>query len=434
MIVTADWVLPVTGPPIAGGAVLTDDTGRISEVGPLAGVVAAAPHDTLERFDGCVIVPGLVNAHTHLSLTVLAGLVPPMPMRPFLARVTAAIDAMSDAEFAASAALGALDSLRCGVTCVGDIAYGPDPLAACDRLGLAGVVFWEVLGVEADDLDATLEKGGFPRTRAACAQGRLRAGLSPHTPYTVGPETLRAAAAIARETGATLAIHVAESPAERQLMLEGTGPLAEVATRLAHGFRPPGTGSVAYLERLGILHDTFAVHCANLEPGDPELLASARGVALCPRSNVWLGNGAPELAPLRDAGVRLTLGTDSPASNRDLDLFEEARAALALDPALDPARLLEMLTVDGARALGMDDAVGALAAGLQADLTVVRTGATADPEASVMELGGRGRIEAVMTAGRWRVRAGESTEPVAPIEHAAAEAHAIAAAAIAAAS
>jgi cytosine/adenosine deaminase-related metal-dependent hydrolase len=431
MIVTADWVLPVSGAPIAAGAVLTGDAGRITAVGALADVIAASPDESIERFDGCVIVPGLVNAHTHLSLTVLGGLVPPMPMRPFLARVTAAMTAMTDADLAASAALGALECLRGGVTCVGDIAYGPDPLAACGHLGLAGVVFWEVLGVAAEDLDATLARRGFPRTGAACAHGRLRAGLTPHSPYTVGPETLLAAAAIARETGASLAIHVAESPAERELMLHGTGPLAEVAARLAHGFAAPGIGSVAYLDRLGILSETLAVHCANLEPGDAALLAVARGVALCPRSNAYLGNGAPAAAALRESGVRLTLGTDSPASNRDLDLFEEARALLALDPGLGAARLLEMLTIDGARALGVDDTVGALSPGLQADLTVVRTGATTDPASAVVALGGRERIEAVMTAGCWRLRAGESTLPAEPVERAAAVAHRVAASAIA---
>ncbi|HEY5506634.1 MAG TPA: hypothetical protein VIK83_03995, partial [Coriobacteriia bacterium] len=98
MIVTADWVLPVERPAIRGGAVRVDDAGRISDVAAASELVARHPDEPVERFDGCVIVPGLVNAHTHLSLTVLSGLVSPMPMRPFLSRVACAITAMSEAD------------------------------------------------------------------------------------------------------------------------------------------------------------------------------------------------------------------------------------------------------------------------------------------------------------------------------------------------
>ena len=426
MIVAADWVLPVSGPALRHGAVLTDETGRIAAVAPLADLAALSPGEPVERFDGCVIIPGLVNAHTHLSLTVLGGLVDPMPMRPFLARVTCAIEAMTDSDFEASAALGALECLRNGVTCVGDIAYGQEPLTACAALGLAGVFYVEVLGTAEEGLDALLTRRGFPRGPGACARGRVRCGLSPHTPYTAGPRTLLACAAIARSSGASLTVHVAESPAERELMLHGTGPLSAVAERLAHGFEGPGTGSVAYLESLGILGEVLAVHCANLEPGDPERLASAKGVALCPRSNAYLANGEPPAAALRGAGVRLALGTDSAASNWDLDLLEEARALRKLDPTLSPARLLEMVTVDGARVLGMDDVVGSLAPGLDADLAVLRVGDTDEPEASVIAAGGRERVVAVMAQGRWRVRDGRVVGDTSAIELAAASAHATA--------
>ncbi|MDO8963244.1 MAG: amidohydrolase family protein, partial [Coriobacteriia bacterium] len=197
MILTADWVLPVTGRPIRDGAVLARGA-RIEAVGTFEHVRAAAPDEAVESFEGCVLMPGLVNAHTHLSLTVLGGLIPPMPMRPFLSRVTAAILAMSDDDFAASAALGALESLRAGVTCVGDVVYGPEPLAACADAGLAGVFFWEVLGIDAGDLSGELAEREFPADLGACTRGRTRCGLSPHTAYTSGPELLRAAWNVAR--------------------------------------------------------------------------------------------------------------------------------------------------------------------------------------------------------------------------------------------
>lgn len=427
MILTADWVLPVTGLPIRDGALRTR-SGRIEAIGTLKQMRAATPDDdTVERFDGCVLMPGLVNAHTHLSLTILEGLIPPMPMTPFLKRVTAAVMAMSDDDFAASAAWGALECLRAGVTCVGDIAYGPEPLAACADAGLAGVFYWEVLGIDAEELSGELAEREFPADIGSCTLGRTRCGLSPHTPYTAGPELLRAMWNVSRRHRVGYAIHVAESPAERLVMQSDRGPLAETAHRLAHGFHAPGVGSVAYLDGLGVLDDAVAVHCVHLEPGDARRLKrAARGVVLCPRSNAYLHNGAPPIAELSCAGIYLALGTDSSASNHDLDLFEEARAARELDHTLTSRRLIAMLTHDGARVLGLDHICGALEPGLSADLAIVRTGSTADPETAVVRLGGRETVEAVMSAGLWRVRRGKAALPTIALERAAAGSRAVA--------
>ncbi len=426
MILTADWVLPITGRPLPDGAVLTHGS-RIEMVGRLQDVVAAAPDDLVERFEGCVIMPGLVNAHTHLSLTVLGGLVESMPMRPFLKSVTKAILAMSDDDFAASAALGALQSLRCGVTCVGDIAYGPESLAACADVGLGGVFYWEVLGVDPGDLSGELAEREFPAEVGACSTGRARCGVSPHTPYTSGPELLRAMWNVAQRHHISYAVHVAESAAERDLMHRGAGPLAETAGRLAHGFRAPGVGSVAYLDGLGVLQDAVAIHCTNLESGDARRLKrSARGVVLCPRSNAYLHNGRPPVAELSAAGIYLAVGTDSAASNHDLDLWEEARALRALDPTLTSRRIVAMLTHDGARTLGLDHMFGSIAPGIQADLAVIRTSKTKDPESAVVAEGGEHAVEAVMSAGIWRVREGKSALPYHSVERAAAGSRAVA--------
>lgn len=426
MILTADWVLPVTGRPIRDGAVLTRGT-KIEMIGTLEQVRAAAPDEAMERFDGSVLMPGLVNAHTHLSLTVLGGLVAPMPMKPFLKRVTAAVMAMSDDDFAASAAWGALECLRAGVTCVGDIAYGPEPLAACADAGLAGVFYWEVLGIDAGDLSGELAEREFPAELDPCTLGRTRCGLSPHTPYTAGPDLLRATWKVAHRHRIGYAIHIAESLAERELMLHDRGPLAETARRLAHGFRSPGAGSISYLENLGVLQNAAAVHCVHLEHGDAHRLKrSVRGVVLCPRSNAYLSNGTPPVAELSSAGIYLALGTDSSASNHDLDLFEEARAAREIDPSLTSRRLIAMLTHDGARVVGLDNVCGALEPGLSADITVVKTGATADPETAVVRFGGRETVEAVMSAGLWRIRGGKPALPTIALERAIAGSRSIA--------
>ncbi len=432
MIVAADWVLPVAGRPIRDGAVQVCE-GRIGRVGTIVDLIATAPGEHVERFDGCAIVPGLVNAHTHLSLSVLGGLMPRMAMQPFLRHVFAALRVLTDEDYAASAALGAAELLRGGVTCVGDITYGPEPLLACSEAGVGGVFFWEVLGIEAADLPAELARSRFPARDAPAAGDRTRRGLSPHTPYTSGPDLLRAARALARERQVAFAIHASESESERELMLRGTGPLADAADRLAHGFVSPGTGSVEYLERLGVLEDAVAVHCVALESSDPARLARlARGVVLCPRSNSYLGNGEPPVRALRAAGVPLAVGTDSPASNDDLDLFSEARALRALDPSLTPGLLLEIMTTGGARVLGLQDEFGSLEEGKAADMTVVRVRG-GDPVEAVITGGGPSTVHAVMSAGVWRIREGAPVSPESTMRARARRARDKASAAIAAA-
>jgi cytosine/adenosine deaminase-related metal-dependent hydrolase len=422
MIVTADWVLPVTGRPLRDGAVLTRGS-RIDMVGRLDDMVGYAPKDPVERFPGCVVMPGLVNAHTHLSLTVLAGLIGPMPIRPFQQTVTRAVLAMSDDDFATSAALGALQSLRCGVTSVGDIVYGPEALAACADLGVGGVFFWEAFGIDAEELSGELAEREFPAEIGACSSGRARCGISPHTPYSSGPALLKAEWNVAQRHDIPFAIHVAESSQEQDLMLRGAGPLVETAAALARGFRAPGIGSLAYLESLGVLQDAVAVHCTNLQPGDTKRLKrQARGVVLCPRSNAFLSNGDPPVAELSRAGIHLAVGTDSSVSNGDLDLWEDARALRAMDPTLTAPRIIAMLTHDAALVLGLDHVCGALDRGLQADLAVVRTGETEEPESAVVAHGGVGSIEAVMSAGLWRVREGKPALHEIAVERAAANA------------
>jgi cytosine/adenosine deaminase-related metal-dependent hydrolase len=420
MLVSADWVLPIEAPPIRRGAVLVVN-GRVARVGALdafADVPERMPRVDLE---GCILLPGLVNAHTHLSLTALEGLVPSADFTTWLGRVVPAIRGLDPDDMAASAALGALRSIAGGVTAVGDIAYGPEAGATASDLGLAGVFFWEVLGVPAGALHRVLHGMEFPERNDHGRRGRDRIGLSPHTPYTSGPGLLQAVAQYARENGFPLAVHVAESIAESQLTRHGTGPLLDVASRTAEGFEVPHTSPVSYLARLGVLDDALAVHCVHLAPGDAATLAEkARGVVLCPRSNAFLHNGFPPVDSLERAGATLALGTDSAASNEgSLDLFAEARALRDVEPSLSPSRLLRMLTIEGARTLGVDSLFGSLVQGKQADLVAVRVGTTEDPVGAVIDHGAPEAVEAVATAGVWRIREGRPTFPDAPIERAA---------------
>jgi cytosine/adenosine deaminase-related metal-dependent hydrolase len=363
-------------------------------------------------------MPGLVNAHTHLALTCLAGLIPPMPFADWIARIPPAMSALSDDDLAASAALGALRNVASGVTVIGDITYGPESVATAADTGLAGRFYWEVLGETPDSLPQALVDMDFPTDCATACGVRVRCGVSPHAPYTSGPETLRGTYAIAQAERLGYVVHAAESDAETELLRSGTGPLADLAGRLAHGFEAPGTTPIAYLNRLGVLDGAVVVHCAKATHRDIATLARrAAGVVLCPRSNEYLMNGAPPAWSLDAAGIPLALGTDSQASNHDLDLFNEARHLAAIEPRFSPERLIRMLTLGGAEVLGMNDAFGSLTVGKQADMTVYRVSA-ADPYRALLEQAGRGKTEAVVSGGVWRMFSGGPTIGVSVIERA----------------
>jgi aminodeoxyfutalosine deaminase len=405
LLVSADWVLPVTQPPLRDGAVLVDGD-RIAAVGSLESLLARHPDVEHEHFAGCMLTPGLVNAHTHLTLTALSGVVPPLPFAEWLPRLVAALKPWEIADHEASGVVGAEECLRSGVTVVGDIAYGAAEVASASAAGLGGVYYWELLGIHADQIGADLGRLRYPE-RADAFGPRVTCGLSPHSPYTSGPGLLRGVHDKAAELGVPLAIHVAESQAEVELLDSGTGPLAAVASRTAFGFVPPGTGTVRYLEALGALKGATAVHLCHLVDGDAALLAArARGAVTCPRSNRYLSNPPPEVLALLDAGVPLGIGTDSSASNDDLDLMAEVRILREAQPEISAEELLWIATLGGATAIGVDGSFGSIDPGKFADLACFRIDAAGDPHEAVIARAGAGAIEAVMSGGEWRVKNG----------------------------
>lgn len=416
MLITADWVVPISSDPIENGGVLLASGGRIAEVGRADTLARKHPDAPRHDYPGCTVIPGLVNAHTHLAMTCLKDLIEPQPFESWIARIPIAWRALSGDDIAASISLGALRSIAAGVVAVGDIAYGPESISIAADTGLGGTFFWEVLGMELEDLPKALYDAEYPSDPVAGCRGRLHCGISPHAPYTSGPRLIQGAHKIAMAQGAAFAIHVAESSAEETLLARGNGPLADLADRLALGFEAPGATTVHYLDSLGVLDGMLAIHCTRVSEGDIRLLAAkAAGVVLCPRSNTYLRGGQAPVARLADSGVALGLGTDSLASNKDLDLFEEARALRALEPTLPAKRVLEMMTAEGARALGIDDRFGALEPGRSADLAIYAVTGD-DPVEALVADAGRSTVRAVMSAGVWRVLSGAPVMGVSRIE------------------
>ena len=401
-IYAADWVLPVEAEPIERGGVAVED-GRVAAVGPA---------DELEGerrdFPEAAIVPGLVNAHTHLEYAVYAGFGDGLPFGPWLHTHIERKARIGWDEFVAIARLGAAESLAGGVTTVGDASFSGAAAVAAHELGLRALVYLEIFGADpsrVEELHAHIEE------LEGEVGERVLLGVSPHAPYSVSAEVYAAAYSLGRP----VATHVAESDDETDFMLHGQGPIAAVSE-----IDPAGATSVHHLAAHGLLEPrVVAAHCVKVDEEEIALLAEQDvAVAHCPRSNALLGCGVAPLRALLDAGLRVGLGTDSPASTPSLDMWEEMRAAVyaararAERPdALGAGEALELATLGSARALGLADEIGSLAAGKRADLAVVSLSGSPylpweDPTVAVVFGGSPERVHLTLVEGEERYEKG----------------------------
>lgn len=371
---SARWVLPIEGPALEHGALLIGADGRIVAVGPEAAVPRPA-EAVVEDFGDALLLPGLINTHTHLELTALDGATPEPEFSAWIRRVRELKAARAPEAFLAAARRGLADCWSAGVTTIADTGDSGAVIEALAEAGGSGIAYQEVFGPHPDQRDASLR--GLQEAVARLgrfAGGRVRIGVSPHAPYTVSGSLYAATAAWAREAGLPIAVHLAESPAESALLAGGTGAFADAW----HGRgipmpAPLGHSPVAWLERHDVLSErTLCIHVVQAAPADVQRLARAHAaVALCPMSNRAHGHGQAPLAALLGAGLRVGLGTDSIMSVGTLDLLAEARAARAL-AGLDAAQALALCTRDAARALGLEHEIGVLAPGLWGDCAVIR--------------------------------------------------------------
>ena len=362
-------VHPVTAPPIADGAVLVDDHGRIAAVGPTALLPAPEGARRLEFPEGA-LVPGLVNCHTHLELTHLAGKNRETAFPPWIRTIRALKDNSTPEEFLRSAERGVRAAWAAGVTCVADTGSTGAPLKALVQLGGRGIYYQEVFGPDPAKCGASLaELTGAVAHLSRLTSHRVRLGVSPHAPYTVSESLYRATSEFARHEQLPVAVHLAESREETALVRDGAGPFAEALTARGIAVRAHHCSPVQYLLQLGVLQRAtgrLCIHCVQVDERDVAILRdSGAAVAHCPRSNRAHGHGTAPLATFLRAGVRVGLGTDSVVSVGDADLRAEARAA-----GLDGEEALRILTLEGARALGLEGEIGSLEVGKEADLAV----------------------------------------------------------------
>ena len=367
--IRAQFVHPVTAPPIEDGAVLVDDRGTIAAVGPNL-VVPTRPGARQLEFPDARLLPGLVNTHTHLELTHLAGKNAEREFAGWIRTLRALKDATTPEEFSRSAEQGVRDAWAAGVTCVADTGSTGAPLEALARLGGRGIYYQEVFGPDPAQCAASMAELERALARLSpLASSPLSLGVSPHAPYTVSEPLYRAVADLARRERWPLAMHLAESRAETELVRDGSGAFADALRARGFAVRAQHCSPVQYLLRLGVLQRAtgwLCIHGVQVDGPDIDVLRDAGvAVAHCPRSNRVHGHGTAPLAAFRRAGLPVGLGTDSVVTVGDSSLLAEATAA-----ALDGEDALRMLTIEGARALGLEREIGSLEVGKQADLAV----------------------------------------------------------------
>ena len=408
-VISADWVVPVEGPPIENGAVVIAADGTITAVGP---------SDELGRGDhheGCVIVPGLVNAHSHIEYAVYAGFGDGLPFVPWIGMHVRRKGKLDNEDMLAIAMVGAHECLRSGITTIGDCSFSGETARAATATGLRAIVYVEVFGRDVTALDRFHEISARIEGELS---GRVQLGISPHAPYTCTADLYRACAAL----GIPQATHLAESAAEHDWLVDGAGDWSPLVELLVP---PPGQTGIRMLAAEGLLGPRLmAAHCVHADAEEIALLAAhGVGVAHCPRSNGYLGCGVAPVEELRAAGVAVSIATDSPASTPSLDMFEEIRAAImtararAQRPdALSASDALELATLGGARVLGLADQIGSLVPGKQADLTVISLAGSPfdpveDPVIAAVLGGSPDRVTATLVAGEQRYLKGTSRWP-----------------------
>ena len=416
----ARWVVPISAPPIADGVVAVDGA-RIAYVGP----ANEGPSGEEQHLGEAVLMPGLVNAHCHLELTAMRGFLEDLDFRRWILRLTNARRAVFDREaLLDSARFGIEEGLLAGITSYADTGDSGVALHAMREAGVRGINYQEVFGPDpkqcAESIAGLREKVAGLRYLETPL---VRVGVSPHAPYTVSDDLFRATAALAREQHLPMAIHIAESDLEDRLVARAEGAFADGLRRRGIDVPVRASSPIDLLSTLGVLDvKPLLIHCVRVNDDDVgRIAASGSSVAHCPASNAKLGHGIAPLDELLAAGITVGLGSDSMASNNRMDILEEARLALLAQRARlgsyetpSAADVLEMATVGGAAAIGIDREVGTLEEGKQADLAAFVIDPIApiqDPVTAAVFSITAGRTRFVSVAGKPLVRDGKLVQP-----------------------
>lgn len=389
VICRARYVMPRVGEVVENGAVHVEN-GRIIEV--LDAASSAKVQDKEQNLGNVVLLPGFVNAHSHIEPTFRRNCFDALNLWDWIHRLGFRKGIAPPPEtLQASAMLGAAECALSGITCLGDSTFSGAAAAAMDRVGLRGVAYIEVFG---QSMGSEYHMKFARRLESVMSlrdnvSSRIYIGISPHAVYTTNYEVLKRTAESYTDMGLRVAIHLAETSAENDYLLTGSGPIAHWRRSLGYEPMTAGVRPTELLKNAGLLRSGVCLaHCVHLDSSEIETIAqSGASVAHCPRSNGYLGAGIAPIRELISAGAVVGLGTDSAASCLRLDMFEEMRTTMLLHRAvaqdaevLTAKDVLHMATLGGARALGMQEEIGSLEPGKRADMIAIDMSTTLPAE------------------------------------------------------
>ncbi|MBL7960029.1 amidohydrolase family protein [bacterium] len=400
-IFLADWILLITSPKIKNGAVVIADDGRIADVGIQQDILKKYSDKNIQVAESknTIIMPGLVNAHTHLELSMMKGVIPRgLSFSDWVFEAITKRLQFNDATISADCEkqIHALEA--CGTVAVGDIAnHSATSMPLLEKSSLYAVVFNEVTGFSGAVAQDRFQE--FVNKISDTPHRNTRQALAPHAPYSVSPELFRLIAAYNSDSRIST-VHLAESKDEIAFLQTGSGSMKEMIQKIGRwdeNWKAPKTTPVSYLKKLGILNSKLLiVHAVHVTDDDIELLRSQSvHICSCPRSNVQIDvGGTAPIEKYLNAGLNVCLGTDSLASNDDLNLWNEMTFFKSIHPAIPNEKIIEMATINGARVLGFDSQIGSIEKGKDAALIRVESNKPIDdPESFV--LSGYDRFSAV---------------------------------------
>ena len=420
MLLSAQYIRPSTSEPFQNGAILVRD-GLIRDIGPLESLKLRYSDEEIKDFGSAALMPGLVDLHTHLENAVIRGIVHDVPYTTWIMSLVETSGKLDVADWYDSAILGGLEALSSGITCVADITATGAASTATQKLGLRSVIYREVGAMDKRRVDYAmrLAENDILHWREEVDPDRITIGIAPAAMYSCHPSVFGRVTELANREHLPVAMHMAGNREEFNFIKYGSSPFAVHVMDEKRGFvevppwLPTGTTPVRYALNWGAFEaeNVLAIHCVHVDDRDIQKLKKYDvAVGVCPRINAQLGMGVAPIGEFLRAGLRVGLGTDSPAATDSTDMLEEMRLGMLIQRAVntntfvESATMLEMATLGGARALKLDDKIGSLEVGKCADIIAVDLSGshqtpTTDPVSAVVNTCTGSDVLMTMVAG-----------------------------------
>lgn len=419
MIIKAKWILPVSTDPIENGAVVIDGS-EIIDIGNAQEILARFKDHEVKDLNMAIVMPGLVDVYTHLEYSIFRGIYDDLAYVPWLIKMRELISRLDGDDFKVSVRLGAMEAIRSGITCVGDVVSTDSGFKALAQSGMRALAFKKVIGMDdaiLDDSAKEMKKSISSWVKKAKGTN-VEIGIAPHSIFAVSPSFFKIIANYAKEKNMLVCLRLSESMEEINFVEYGSSSLAN-EYRDYMGWhdvlwQPMGVTPAKYLEQWDVFNcRVMAAHCIHVSKEDIEILKKYNvAVAYCPRTNAKLGTGIAPLTKYFAEGLNVGLGTDNLASSNNMDFYNEMRIGLLLQRGM--ARTVEnlsakdfvyMATMGGAKCLGLEDRIGSIEPGKQADIIAIDASHShqmpmTDPYSNIVYTVNQEDVELTIIAGK----------------------------------